>query len=37
MAYIESSIDNSDLKGEALTYVTNKIAELVEKVVINKQ
>ena len=37
MSYIESGVDNSDLKGEALTYVTDKIAELVEKVVIDKQ
>ena len=34
MSFIEASVDHPD---EALTYVTDKIAELVEKVVINKQ
>lgn len=34
MSFIEASVDHPD---EALTYVTDKIAELVEKVVVDKQ
>lgn len=33
MAFIESSANNPD---EALTYTTDKIAELVEKIVVDK-